>query len=149
MLCMGRLSLFLLCICKWTQNADLFVGLCDWTSVLLQVEGKHDNFRCFYLSENLDVNDDYTFWIHRDDQESLSELTPALTGAYQFPWSKMNCYYCDTQLVPMLSENDVLSFSQALPLDKIMCISSPCYTLAFIFDNYTPISGGSWIIRFL
>ncbi|KAK6141367.1 hypothetical protein DH2020_024884 [Rehmannia glutinosa] len=33
----------------------------------LLVEGKH-NFGCFYLSENLDVNDDYTFWVHKDDR---------------------------------------------------------------------------------
>ncbi|KAL3849901.1 hypothetical protein ACJIZ3_011783 [Penstemon smallii] len=46
----------------------------------LLVEGKHKNSSCFYLSENLDVNDDYTFWIHKDDQESLSDLAYALTG---------------------------------------------------------------------
>ncbi|KAK4492507.1 hypothetical protein RD792_003318 [Penstemon davidsonii] len=46
----------------------------------LLVEGKHKNSSCFYLSENLDVNDDYTFWIHKDDHESMSDLAYALTG---------------------------------------------------------------------
>ncbi|PIN06965.1 Serine/threonine protein phosphatase [Handroanthus impetiginosus] len=50
----------------------------------LLVEGKHNNFGCFYLSENLDVNDDYTFWVHKDDRETASDLPPALTGARQF-----------------------------------------------------------------
>ncbi|GER24870.1 protein phosphatase 2C family protein [Striga asiatica] len=54
----------------------------------LLVEGKHNNYGCFYLSENLDVNDDYTFWVHKDDRESMSDLSPALIGIDHFSWSR-------------------------------------------------------------
>lgn len=35
------------------------------------------------------MNDDYTFWVHKDDREPVSDLAPALTGAEQFPWGKI------------------------------------------------------------
>lgn len=44
----------------------------------LLVEGKHSNFGCFYLSENLDVNDEYTFWVQKDIDECERELLHAL-----------------------------------------------------------------------
>ncbi|XP_073149139.1 uncharacterized protein [Henckelia pumila] len=53
----------------------------------LLVEGKHNYFGSFYLSENLDVNDDYTFWLHKDDQESIYDLAHALPGGDHFNWS--------------------------------------------------------------
>lgn len=70
-----------------------------------QVEGKHNNFRCFYLSENLDVNDDYTFWIHKDDREPVSELLPALSGANQFTWSKLKSHFHENQLILVLKRS--------------------------------------------
>ncbi|WMV47268.1 hypothetical protein MTR67_040653, partial [Solanum verrucosum] len=42
------------------------------------VEGNHGNFGCFYLSENLDVNDEYTFWVQKDIDEYEHELLHAL-----------------------------------------------------------------------
>ncbi|OIT32872.1 putative protein phosphatase 2c 51 [Nicotiana attenuata] len=44
----------------------------------LLVEGKHSNYGCFYLSENLDVNDEYTFWVQKDIHEYEHELLHAL-----------------------------------------------------------------------
>ncbi|CAN4093393.1 unnamed protein product [Withania somnifera] len=44
----------------------------------LLVEGKHSSFGCFYLSENLDVNDEYTFWVQKDVDEYEHELLHAL-----------------------------------------------------------------------
>ncbi|XP_060181146.1 uncharacterized protein LOC132610787 isoform X1 [Lycium barbarum] len=44
----------------------------------LLVEGKHSGFGCFYLSENLDVNDEYTFWVQKDIDEYEHELLHAL-----------------------------------------------------------------------
>ncbi|KAL8548181.1 hypothetical protein ACS0TY_007489 [Phlomoides rotata] len=82
----------------------------------LLVEGKHDNFRCFYLSENLDVNDDYTFWIHRDDREPLSELSPALTGADQFPWTGSLDFYND--------QHTCMPFGLHGDVNKDHCINS-------------------------
>ncbi|XP_024981356.1 uncharacterized protein LOC112518051 isoform X4 [Cynara cardunculus var. scolymus] len=43
----------------------------------LLVEGKHDTYGCFYLSESLNEKDDYTFWIAKDDQDS-TYASPAL-----------------------------------------------------------------------
>lgn len=74
---------------------------------LLQVEGKHNNFRCFYLSENLDVNDDYTFWIHKDDHEPVSEQLTALSGAHQFTWSKLKFHFHENELALMLSKSGI------------------------------------------
>lgn len=51
-----------------------------WSFLLLQVEGKHSDLGCYYLSENLDVNDDYTFWVQKDDEESIYDLPHALPG---------------------------------------------------------------------
>lgn len=43
------------------------------------------------------MNDDYTFWIHKDDREPVSEL-PALSGADQFAWSKLKSFFHENQL---------------------------------------------------
>ncbi|KAJ9566900.1 hypothetical protein OSB04_002866 [Centaurea solstitialis] len=43
----------------------------------LLVEGKHNSYGCFYLSESLNEKDDYTFWIAKDDQDS-TYASPAL-----------------------------------------------------------------------
>ncbi|XP_047263967.1 uncharacterized protein LOC107853145 isoform X5 [Capsicum annuum] len=44
----------------------------------LLVEGKHSSLGCFYLSENLDVNDEYTFWVQKDVDEYEHGLLHAL-----------------------------------------------------------------------
>ncbi|KAL7113000.1 hypothetical protein ACP275_04G035700 [Erythranthe tilingii] len=82
----------------------------------LLVEGKHNNYGCFYLSENLDVNDDYTFWVHKDDRESVSDLSPALTGAYQFPWGGPLDVYND--------QNFCVHFGIYIDEDKDHCMNS-------------------------
>lgn len=51
------------------------------------------------------MNDDYTFWIHKDAPEFVSELSPVLTGADEFAWSKLYSYFHETQLALMLSKN--------------------------------------------
>lgn len=82
----------------------------------LLVEGKHNNFRCFYLSENLDVNDDYTFWIHKDDREPVSEQLPALSGANQFAWSRTLDFYND--------QHTCMHFGSYIDEEKDHCMSS-------------------------
>ncbi|KAL4558741.1 hypothetical protein LXL04_036943 [Taraxacum kok-saghyz] len=37
----------------------------------LLVEGKHNTYGCFYLSESLNEKDDYTFWIAKDEHDSI------------------------------------------------------------------------------
>ncbi|KAK6141570.1 hypothetical protein DH2020_024671 [Rehmannia glutinosa] len=81
----------------------------------LLVEGKH-NFGCFYLSENLDVNDDYTFWVHKDDRESVSDLSPALTGIDQFSWSGPLDLYNDQHIC--------VHFGMYIDEDKDQCMNS-------------------------
>ncbi|KAG8389301.1 hypothetical protein BUALT_Bualt02G0215200 [Buddleja alternifolia] len=78
----------------------------------LLIEGKH-NFGCFYLSENLDVNDDYTFWLHKDDQ-SVSDMLPALTGADHFLWSGSLDLYNDQHVC----------LGMYIDKDKDRCMSS-------------------------
>ncbi|CAK9143758.1 unnamed protein product [Ilex paraguariensis] len=51
----------------------------------LLVEGKHSGFGCFYLSENLNENDDYSFWVQKDDQENTYDMSPALPMALDHP----------------------------------------------------------------
>ncbi|KAI3449684.1 hypothetical protein Pfo_006349 [Paulownia fortunei] len=82
----------------------------------LLVEGKHNFFGCFYLSENLDVNDDYTFWVHKDDRESMSDLSPALTGADQFSWSGPLDLYSDQHIC--------VHFGMYIDEDKDQCMNS-------------------------
>lgn len=48
---------------------------------LMQVERKKSSFGCFYLSENLNEIDDFTFWLQKDDQEHTYKLPHALPGA--------------------------------------------------------------------
>ncbi|EYU46523.1 hypothetical protein MIMGU_mgv1a024497mg, partial [Erythranthe guttata] len=85
-------------------------------AIVIPVEGKHNNYGCFYLSENLDVNDDYTFWVHKDDRESVSDLSPALTGAYQFPWGGPLDVYND--------QNFCVHFGIYIDEDKDHCMNS-------------------------
>ncbi|GFQ07456.1 probable inactive protein kinase at3g63330 [Phtheirospermum japonicum] len=82
----------------------------------LLVEGKQNNFGCFYLSENLDVNDDYTFWVHKDDRESVSDLSPALTGIDHFSWCGPLDLYND--------QNTCLHFGMYMNEDKDRCMNS-------------------------
>ncbi|KAI7737817.1 hypothetical protein M8C21_028753 [Ambrosia artemisiifolia] len=44
----------------------------------LLVEGKHDTNGYFYLSESLNENDDCTFWISKDEQDSIHGSLQAL-----------------------------------------------------------------------
>lgn len=53
------------------ENADSVI---DKFGRLL-VEGKHNTYGCFYLSESLNEKDDYTFWIAKDDQDSTYAST--------------------------------------------------------------------------
>ncbi|KAK4418314.1 putative inactive protein kinase [Sesamum alatum] len=84
----------------------------------LLVEGKH-NFGCFYLSENLDVNDDYTFWVHKDDQEFVSHQSPALTGTDQFLWSGQLDLYNDQHIC--------VHFGMHIDEDKDQCMNSDAF----------------------
>ncbi|KAL0459488.1 UNVERIFIED_CONTAM: putative inactive protein kinase [Sesamum latifolium] len=84
----------------------------------LLVEGNH-NFGCFYLSENLDVNDDYTFWIHKDDQEFVSDHSPALTGTDQFLWSGQLDLYNDQHIC--------VHFGMHIDEDKDQCMNSDAF----------------------
>ncbi|KAK4407179.1 putative protein phosphatase 2C 51 [Sesamum angolense] len=84
----------------------------------LLVEGKH-NFGCFYLSENLDVNDDYTFWVHKDDQEFVSDQSPALTGNDQFLWSGQLDLYNDQHIC--------VHFGMHIDEDKDQCMNSDAF----------------------
>lgn len=47
----------------------------------LLVEREKSSFGCFYLSENLNEIDDYTFWVEKDDHEHSYKLTQALPSA--------------------------------------------------------------------
>ncbi|KAL6500526.1 hypothetical protein OROHE_025892 [Orobanche hederae] len=82
----------------------------------LLVEGKQNELGCFYLSENLDVNDDYTFWVHKDDQESMSDLSPALTGIDHFSWSGSVDLYND--------QHTCLHSEMYINEDKDRCMNS-------------------------
>ncbi|XP_057800960.1 uncharacterized protein LOC131016306 isoform X2 [Salvia miltiorrhiza] len=85
----------------------------------LLVEGKHNKFRCFYLSENLDVNDDYTFWIHKDDREPVAEQLPALSGTNQFTWSRFLDFYSD--------QHTCMHFGSYIDEEKGHCMSSDSF----------------------
>ncbi|KAL6505164.1 hypothetical protein OROGR_024981 [Orobanche gracilis] len=80
------------------------------------VEGKQNEFGCFYLSESLDVNDDYTFWVHKDDQESMSDLSPALTDIDHFSWSGSVDLYND--------QHTCLHSEMYINEDKDRCMNS-------------------------
>ncbi|XP_011079915.1 uncharacterized protein LOC105163310 isoform X1 [Sesamum indicum] len=84
----------------------------------LLVEGKH-NFGCFYLSENLDVNDDYTFWVHKEDQGFVSDQSPALTGTDQFLWSGQLDLYNDQHIC--------VHFGMHIDEDKDQCMNSDAF----------------------
>ncbi|XP_075099673.1 uncharacterized protein LOC107820295 isoform X10 [Nicotiana tabacum] len=59
----------------------------------LLIEGKHSNYGCFYLSENLDVNDEYTFWVQKDVHEYEHELLHALPDSIgQNPGGALDLY---------------------------------------------------------
>ncbi|XP_051141949.1 probable inactive protein kinase At3g63330 isoform X2 [Andrographis paniculata] len=85
-------------------------------SMRVQVEGKHNSSGCFYLSENLDVNDDYTFWVHKDDWESVSDLSPALIVPDTFFWSGPLDLYNDQHVC--------VHFGRHINKDKDQCINS-------------------------
>ncbi|KAM7521632.1 hypothetical protein LguiA_011534 [Lonicera macranthoides] len=59
------------------EHAPPIIGKFD----RLLVKGKHSSFACFYLSENLDENDDYTFCAQKDDKENIYDSPPALPDA--------------------------------------------------------------------
>ncbi|EPS72665.1 hypothetical protein M569_02089, partial [Genlisea aurea] len=69
-----------------------------------------DNLGCFYLSEDLNVNDEYTFWIHKDDLQSVSNLSHALSRVYHFSSSGSLGIYSDQHsclhLGSQVSEDD-------------------------------------------
>ncbi|XP_070012501.1 uncharacterized protein [Nicotiana sylvestris] len=59
----------------------------------LLIEGKQSNYGCFYLSENLDVNDEYTFWVQKDVHEYEHELLHALPDSIgQNPGGALDLY---------------------------------------------------------
>ncbi|KAL3647831.1 hypothetical protein CASFOL_008799 [Castilleja foliolosa] len=99
---------------KTDDNTSVLMELQPFPDVAkfdrLLVEGKQNNFGCFYLSENLDVNDDYTFWVHKDDRESVSDLSPALTGIDSFSWCGPLDLYND--------QNKCLHFGMYMNEDK-------------------------------
>ncbi|XP_075492086.1 uncharacterized protein LOC142530177 isoform X1 [Primulina tabacum] len=85
----------------------------------LLVEGKH-NFGSFYLSENLDVNDDYTFWLHKDDQESIYDLAHALPGGDNFNWSGPLDLYNDHHICA--------HFGMFIDENKDQCVNSDSFS---------------------
>ncbi|XP_047954657.1 uncharacterized protein LOC125200884 isoform X3 [Salvia hispanica] len=97
----------------------------------LLVEGKHNNFRCFYLSENLDVNDDYTFWIHKDGREPVSEQLTALSGAHQFTWSRPIDFYSD--------QHTCMHFGSYIDDEKDHCMSSDGFARFLGFLGSIPL----------
>ncbi|KZV22526.1 hypothetical protein F511_09048 [Dorcoceras hygrometricum] len=85
----------------------------------LLVEGKH-NFGSFYLSESLDVNDDYTFWLHKDDQESIYDLAHALPGGDNFNWSGP---------LDLYNEHHICAhFGMFINEDKDQCVNSDSFS---------------------
>ncbi|KAL2510733.1 Protein phosphatase 2C family protein [Abeliophyllum distichum] len=82
----------------------------------LLVEGKHSNFGCFYLSENLDVNDDYTFWVQKDDQESIYDLSHALPGG--------DFFCCNGPLNLYSDQRMHVHYGTSVDGDKDQCINS-------------------------
>lgn len=59
--------------CKYFYS-KLQIMIDDFT----QVEGKHDTHGYFYLSESLNENDDCTFWISKEEQDSIYGSPQAL-----------------------------------------------------------------------
>ncbi|XP_057508078.1 probable protein phosphatase 2C 51 isoform X5 [Actinidia eriantha] len=50
----------------------------------LLVEKKHGTVGCFYLSENLNEDVDYTYWVQKVDQQDMHDLLQALPEAPDF-----------------------------------------------------------------
>ncbi|PSS14594.1 Protein like [Actinidia chinensis var. chinensis] len=50
----------------------------------LLVEKKHSPVGCFYLSENLNEDVDYTYWVQKVDQQDMHDLLQALPEAPDF-----------------------------------------------------------------
>ncbi|CAA2974745.1 uncharacterized protein LOC111411818 isoform X2 [Olea europaea var. sylvestris] len=103
------------------DNTSALIGLDHSHPVIakfdrLLVEGKHSDLGCYYLSENLDVNDDYTFWVQKDDEESIYDLPHALPGGD---------FFCDDG--PLNLYNDQLMhvhYGISADGDKDQCINS-------------------------
>ena len=52
-------------------------------------EKKHGTVGCFYLSENLDEDVDYTNWVQKVDQQDMHDLLQALPEAPDFSCGKL------------------------------------------------------------
>ncbi|KAA8543285.1 hypothetical protein F0562_021220 [Nyssa sinensis] len=65
---------------EWSESERAHPVIAKFDRLL--VEGKHSSVGCFYLSENLDENVDYTFRVKKFDQKDMYDLPQALPEAF-------------------------------------------------------------------
>ncbi|XP_071717678.1 uncharacterized protein [Rutidosis leptorrhynchoides] len=80
----------------------------------LLVEGKHDTYRSFYLSESLN-EDDYTFWISKDEQDSIYGSQQALPDMLDHSYGGALNLYRDQMMC--------LHFGRSSGGDRDQCIN--------------------------
>ncbi|CAL5357471.1 hypothetical protein CsSME_00047069 [Camellia sinensis var. sinensis] len=81
----------------------------------LLVEGKHGTVGCFYLSENLNENVDYTFWAQKVDHQDMYDLPQALPDALDHHYGGPLNLYND--------QNMCLQFGMTVNGDNDKCIN--------------------------
>ncbi|KAK2987137.1 hypothetical protein RJ640_019697 [Escallonia rubra] len=81
----------------------------------LMVEGKHSSFGCFYLSENLNENDDYTFWVQKDDHDHMHHSPQALPDALD--------HHCGGTMNLYSDKNTCLKYGKTIDEGKDQCIN--------------------------
>ncbi|CAL5432933.1 unnamed protein product [Camellia sinensis] len=98
-------------------------GDSDWLAFAVQkfiekeseVEGKHGTVGCFYLSENLNENVDYTFWAQKVDHQDMYDLPQALPDALDHHYGGPLNLYND--------QNMCLQFGMTVNGDNDKCIN--------------------------
>ncbi|XP_023773030.1 uncharacterized protein LOC111921679 isoform X1 [Lactuca sativa] len=123
-----------------SENADSVI---DKFGRLL-VEGKHNTYRCFYLSESLNEKDDYTFWIAKDDHDSIYG-SPALPDLLDHSYGRPLNLYRDQMMC--------LHYGRSNGGDRDQCInpeglasflgfleSLPSHTIEPNQESYEPTS---------
>ncbi|KAK3003298.1 hypothetical protein RJ639_018522 [Escallonia herrerae] len=81
----------------------------------LLVEGKHSSIGCFYLSENLNENDDYTFWVQKDDHGHMHHSLQSLPDALD--------HHCGGTVNLYSDKNTCLKYGKTIDEGKDQCLN--------------------------